>query len=182
MKCRSLLRLALGVALAGAFVGACGNTSEPEAARSGWTTVVDEPSGAQIDLPEAARPTSETAPDAGGSSVTLRNYATTAAGGAVEVGFNVLDTHGGRYDFDEGVEQVASSLDGEVVSTKETTVDGHDAVDVEVSYGQGNVVLFQLVNADDHVLQPLVAGPADSRELVEETYEHLTGSLDVEGS
>jgi len=34
----------------------------------------------------------------------------------VEVGFNVLDTHGGHYDFDEGVQQVASRLDGTVVS------------------------------------------------------------------
>jgi hypothetical protein len=43
-------------------------------------------------------------------------------------------------------------------------------------------VLFQLVDADDHVLQPLVAGPADRRALVEETFDHLTGSLDVEAS
>ncbi len=180
MNSRSLSRLALCGALV-VVSGACGK-SEPEPAASGWITVTDQPSGASIELPQPTRPQSETAPDADGSSVTLRNYATTAAGGAVEVGFNVLDTGGGRYDLDEGVQQVAFSLDGTVVSKRETDVDGHDAVDVEVSYGRGNVVLFQLVNADDHVLQPLVAGPADRRELVEETFEHLTGSLDVAGS
>ncbi|MGH8825527.1 MAG: hypothetical protein ACRDVN_13770, partial [Jiangellaceae bacterium] len=92
---------------------------------------------------------------------------------------NVLDTNGGRYDFDAGVVEVATSLDGRVVSSRPTAVDGHAAVDVEVSYGSGQVVLFQLVDADEHVLQPLVAGPADRRDLVEETYEHLTDSLDI---
>jgi hypothetical protein len=43
-------------------------------------------------------------------------------------------------------------------------------------------VLFQLVDVDDHVLQPLVAGPADRRDLVEETFDHLTRTLDVEAS
>ena len=43
----------------------------------------------------------------------------------------------------------------------------------------GNVVLFQLVDADDHVLQPLVAGPASRRDVMEKTYEQLTESLDV---
>jgi hypothetical protein len=181
MTSRFLSRLVLCAALAGASA-ACGTSGPEEAASPGWTTVIDEPSGASIDLPEEARPQSDTAPDAEGSTVTLRNYTTTAAGGAVEVGFNVLDTHGGHYDFDEGVQQVASRLDGTVVSTKETNVEGHDAVDAEVSYGRGNVVLFQLVNADDHVLQPLVAGSAEHRELVEETFEQLTGSLDVAGA
>ena len=181
MTSRSLPRLVLCAALVGASA-ACGTSVEEEAASPGWTTVIDEPSGARIDLPEGARPQSDTAPDAEGSTVTLRNYTTTAAGGAVEVGFNVLDTHGGHYDFDEGIQQVASRLDGTVVSTKETYVEGHDAVDAEVSYGRGNVVLFQLVSADDHVLQPLVAGSAEHRELVEETFEQLTGSLDVAGA
>jgi hypothetical protein len=52
-------------------------------------------------------------------------------------------------------------------------------VDVEVSYGAGNVVLFQLVDADDHVLQPLVAGPESRRDVMEKTYEQLTESLHV---
>jgi hypothetical protein len=40
-------------------------------------------------------------------------------------------------------------------------------------------VLFQLVSADEHVLQPLVAGPASRRDVVEDTFEQLTESLDV---
>ena len=181
MTSLSLLRLVLCAALAGGSA-ACGTSRPEEAANPGWTTVIDEPSGASIDLPEDARPQSDTAPDAEGSTITLRNYTTTAAGGMVEVGFNVLDTQGGHVDFDECVQQVASTLDGTVVSTKETNVEGHDAVDAEVSYGQGNVVLFELVDADEHVLQPLVAGPAVHRQLVEETFEQLTGSLDVAGA
>ncbi|MGH8825931.1 MAG: hypothetical protein ACRDVN_15850, partial [Jiangellaceae bacterium] len=94
----------------------------------GWTTVTDGPSGARIDLPEAAEPTADTATAANGPAVTLRNYTASAAGGAVEVGFNVLDTNGGRYDFDAGVVEVATSLDGRVVSSRPTAVDGHAAV------------------------------------------------------
>jgi hypothetical protein len=163
------------------LVVSCGADEQAEPP-AGWTTVTDGPSGAKIELPEAAEPTADTATAANGPAVTLRNYTAAAAGGALEVGFNVLDTRGGHYDFDAGIEQVANSLDGRVVSSEPTAVDGYAAVDVEVSYGAGQVVLFQLVNADDHVLQPLVAGPADRRDLVEQTFDHLTRSLDVEAS
>ncbi len=163
------------------MLGGCGG-DDPAPSASGWTTVTDEPSGASIDLPAPAEPEADTAHSADGSSVTLRNYTTTVAGGQVEVGFNVLDTHGQRYDFAAGVREVASSLDGRVVSTRELDVDGHDAVDVELAYGGDNVVMFQLVDLDDHVVQPLVAGPAARRDLVKETYEQLTSSLDVAGS
>jgi hypothetical protein len=95
------------------------------------------------------------------------------------VGFTVLDTEGGSYDLDMGVREVATSLHGQVVSARPTDIDGHAALDVEVSYGAGNVVLFQLVDADDHVLQPLVAGPASRRDVMEKTYEQLTESLEV---
>jgi hypothetical protein len=111
--------------------------------------------------------------------VTLRQYTATAAGGTVEVGFNVLDTYGGAYDLDVGVREVATTLDGQVVSSRPADIDGHDAVNVELSYGGDNVVLFQLVSADEHVLQPLVAGPASRRDVVERTFEQLTESLDV---
>jgi hypothetical protein len=169
---------AFGVLAVAASCGA-GEQAEPV---DGWATVTDGPSGARIDLPEAAEPTADTAAAANGPAVTLRNYTASAAGGALEVGFNVLDTRGGRYDFGAGVAQVATSLDGRIVSSLPTAVDGHAAVDVEVSYGRGQVVLFQLIDADDHVLQPLVAGPADRRDLVEKTFDQLTGSLDVEAS
>jgi hypothetical protein len=146
---------------------------------NGWVTVTDEPSGARIALPEETEPASTTASDANGSQVTLRQYASMAAGGVVEVGFNVLDTRGGRYDLDTGAREVATRLGGNVVSARPTDIDGHDAVNVEVSYGDDNLVLFQLVSADEHVLQPLVAGPASRRAVVEETFEQLTESLDV---
>ena len=95
------------------------------------------------------------------------------------MGFTVLDTEGGSYDLDVGVREVATSLHGQVVSARPTDIDGHAALDVEVSYGAGSVVLFQLVDADDYVLQPLVAGPASRRDVMEKTYEQLTESLDV---
>ena len=94
------------------------------------------------------------------------------------MGFTVLDTEGGSYDLDMGVREVATSLHGQVVSARPTDIDGHAALDVEVSCGAG-IVLFQLVDADDHVLQPLVAGPASRRDVMEKTYEQLTESLDV---
>ena len=144
---------------------ACGD-SEP-VAQHGWVTITDEPSGARIALPEGAQPTSDTAAYAAGAPE------------SVEVGFTVLDTEGGSYDLDMGVREVATSLHGQVVSARPTDIDGHAALDVEVSYGAGNVVLFQLVDADDHVLQPLVAGPASRRDVMEKTYEQLTESLEV---
>jgi hypothetical protein len=157
----------------------CGDDDPVAQPVRGWVTVTDEPSGARIALPEKSEPASDTAADANGSQVTLRQYAATAADGAVEVGFNVLDTRGGSYNLDTGVREVASSLHGYIVSQQPSDIDGHDAVNVEVSYGADNVVLFQLVNADEHVLQPLVAGPASRRDVVEETFEQLTDSLDV---
>ena len=158
---------------------ACGDDVPMAQPAPGWVTVVDEPSGARIALPEKSEPAADTAADANGSQVTLRQYAATAAGGSVEVGFNVLDTRGGSYDLDTGVREVATSLHGQIVSTQPTETDGHDAVSAEISYGADNLVLFQLVNADEHVLQPLVAGPASRRNVVEETFEQLTESLDV---
>jgi hypothetical protein len=158
---------------------ACSSEEPVAKPADGWVTVTDEPSGARIALPEKTEPASNTASDANGSQVTFRQYAATAADGEVEVGFNVLDTRGGSYDLDTGVREVATSLHGRVVSAQPTDIDGFDAVDVEVSYGTGNMVLFQLVSANEHVLQPLVAGPASRRDVVEETFEQLTRSLDI---
>jgi hypothetical protein len=176
MTRRFLSKVALCPILLTALM-ACGD-SEP-VAQHGWVTITDEPSGARIALPEGAQPSSDTAADAAGAPVSVRQYAATAAEGSVEVGFTVLDTEGGSYDLDMGVREVATSLHGQVVSARQTDIDGHAALDVEVSYGAGNVVLFQLVDADDHVLQPLVAGPASRRDVMEKTYEKLTESLDV---
>jgi hypothetical protein len=160
-------------------VTACAEVDPVAQPAHGWVTVIDQPSGARIALPEESEPASDTAADANGSQVTFRRYEATAADGAVEVGFNVLDTRGGEYDLDTGVREVATTLHGQIVSTRSTDIDGHDAVNVEVSYGADNLVLFQLVNADEHVLQPLVAGPASRRDVVEKTFEQLTESLDV---
>ena len=161
------------------MISACGTDDPVAQPAPGWVTVVDEPSGARIALPEQSEPSADTAADANGSRVTLRQYAATAADGTVEVGFNVLDTRGGAYDLDTGVREVATSLHGHIVSTQPTDIDGHDAVSAEISYGADNLVLFQLVNADEHVLQPLVAGHASRRDVVEKTFEQLTESLDV---
>lgn len=178
MTRRSVSRVAPYILLLAAMV-ACGDGDPLAQSAHGWVTVTDEPSGVRIALPEGAHPSAETAADADGSPVALRQYAATAAGGAVEVGFTVLDTEGGSYDLDTGVREVASSLHGQVVSARPTDIDGHAALDVEVSYGSDNIVLFQLVEADDHVLQPLVAGPASRRDVMEKTYQQLTGSLDI---
>src|SRR5215207_3103957 len=148
MTRRSASRLALCTILL-VSATACADDEPVASPADGWVTVTDQPSGAQIALPEGAQPSADTATDANGSQVTLRHYAATAAGGAVEVGFNVLDTDGGSYDLDTGVREVASSLYGRVVSARPTDIDGHDARDVEVSYGTDNVVLFQLVDADE---------------------------------
>jgi hypothetical protein len=161
------------------MLAACGGGDPDAKPANGWVTVTDEPSGARIALPQRSEPASDTAASANGSQVTLRQYTATAAGGTVEVGFNVLDTYGGAYDLDVGVREVATTLDGQVVSSRPADIDGHDAVNVELSYGGDNVVLFQLVSADEHVLQPLVAGPASRRDVVERTFEQLTESLDV---
>jgi hypothetical protein len=141
MTRRSASRLALCTILL-VSATACADDEPVASPADGWVTVTDQPSGAQIALPEGAQPSADTATDANGSQVTLRHYAATAAAGAVEVGFR------------------------------------HDALDVEVSYGTDNVVLF-LVDADEHVLQPLVAGPESRRAVVEKTFEQLTESLDA---
>jgi hypothetical protein len=161
------------------MISACGTDDPVAQSAPGWVTVVDKPSGARINLPEESEPAADTAADASGSRVTLRQYAATAADGTVEVGFNVLDTRGGSYDLDTAVREVATSLRGHIISTQPTDIDGHDAVNAEISYGANNLVLFQLVNADEHVLQPLVAGPESRRDVVEETFEQLTESLYV---
>jgi hypothetical protein len=45
-------------------------------------------------------------------------------------------------------------------------VAGSPAVDVEMTYGEDKVVLFQLVSTDEHVMQTLVSGPESEREAV----------------
>ncbi len=143
-----------------------------------WVTVTDEPSGATFQLPDPAEPQADTAPTGDGGEVTLRNYSATTDDG-IELGFNIIDTPGDSYDLDAGVEGVASTLGGEVVSSVDTEVAGQGAVDVELTYGEDMFVLFTLVSTEDHVMQTLASGPESERPAVEATFEQLTESLEV---
>jgi len=164
--------------------GAPGIDDQVETGESGpldqWVPITDEPSGARFSLPTDAEPMEDTATVEDGSHVELRNYSSIAMGGVVEVGFNIIDTEGTGYDLEAGVDGVANTLDGEVVSAVDTEVDGSPAVDVEMTYGEDQVVLFQLVSTDDHVLQTLASGPESAREAVEITYQKLNESLEVD--
>lgn len=143
-----------------------------------WVTVTDEPSGATFQLPDPTEPHADTAPTGDGGEVTLRNYSATTDDG-IELGFNIIDTPGDSYDFYAGVEGVASTLGGQVVSSVGTEVAGEEAVDVELTYGEDMFVLFTLISTEDHVMQTLASGPESERPAVEATFEQLTESLEV---
>lgn len=145
----------------------------------GWATLTDGPSGASFALPGRVDRWEDTAAVDDGSEVPLRNYSATADDGMVELGFNVIDTPGESYDLDAGVGGVEESLDGAVVDSTDTEVDGYSAVDVELSYGDDMLMLFQLIRADEHVMQPLVSGPEADRGTVEAAYEQLNTSVEV---
>lgn len=157
------------------------DSAERDEDKSGgeWVNLTDKASGARFALPSKVEPRENTATVQDGSDVSLRNYATQVGDGVVEVGFNIIDTPGASYDLEAGVDGVASTLEGEVVASSDTEVDGHAAVDVEISYGEDMLVLFQLIRAGDHVMQTLASGPQSDRETVEATYQELNESLEV---
>lgn len=154
-------------------------SSERRTTSGNWVTVVDEPSGARFALPGRVDRRDDAATIDDGSEVPLRNYAAVADGGTVEVGFNVIDAPGELYDFAAGVAGVEKSLDGSVVKASDTEVDGHRAVDVELTYGDGMLVLFQLIRTDEHIMQPLASGRESERGSVEATFEKLNTSVEV---
>lgn len=156
-----------------------GDAGASEDTGSEWIDLTDEPSGARFALPSQAEPMENTAPVSDGSTVSLRNYSAMTLDGLVEVGFNVIDTPGDEYSFEAGVDGVASTLDGEVVDSTEIDVDGNAGVDVEMTYGEGYVVLFQLITTEDHIIQTLASGPQAERAVVEDVYQQLNESLEV---
>jgi hypothetical protein len=189
MPPRSVLSLFVTAALAVSLAGCGGDDDRADAGaptpttaaeQAGWVSITDEPSGARFSLPTRAEPLEDTATVEDGSEVLLRNYSSVALDGVVEVGFNIIDTHGGDYDLDAGVAGVADTLGGEVVSSVDTEVDGRPAVDVEMTYGADKIVLFQLVSAGEHIMQTLASGPTSEREAVEITYRKLNESLEVD--
>ncbi len=161
----------------GAATGESGGTG---AADGDWTTLTDEPSGTQFALPGRVDKWNDTTAVDGGSEVTLRNYMSAAPGGDVKLGFIVLDTPGESYDLDAGVAGVEESLDGTVVKSTDIEVDGYRAVDVELSYGADMLVRFQLIRADDHVIQPLATGRESVRKQVERAFDKLNMSVEVD--
>ena len=153
-------------------------TGEPTSDEAEWFIITDQPSGITFTMPEQIDAQSNTATVADGTSVALRNYSAMTVDD-IEVGFNVIDTPGEEYDFDAGIEGVATTLGGEVVSRTETEVAGGPAVDVEMTYGDGYIVFFQLVTGDEHIVQSLASGPQSERAAVEVTYEQLSESVEV---
>ncbi|HEU4541554.1 MAG TPA: hypothetical protein VFR23_10565 [Jiangellaceae bacterium] len=143
-----------------------------------WVAITDGPSGATFLLPDPAEPLADTAITEDGGEVALRNYSATTDNG-IELGFNIIDTPGDSYDLDAGVEGVANTLGGEVVSSVDTEVSGQEAVDVEMTYGDDMFVLFTLVPTEDYVMQTLASGSESERPAVEATFEQLTESLEV---
>lgn len=141
-----------------------------------WASITDEPSGITFTMPEHTEPQTNSATVGDGSSVSLRNYSA-MTDGEIELGFNVIDTPGADYDFDAGIQGVAGSLDGEVVTRSETEVDGNPAVDVEMTFGEGYIVFFQLVTGEEHIVQALASGPESERDAVRQTYQQLSGSV-----
>jgi len=154
-------------------------SDEPAADRpAGWVTVTDEPSGATFLLPDPTEPLKDTAVTEDGGEVELRNYAVTTDDG-IEVGFNIIETPGDSYDLEAGIAGVANTLGGEILSSEDTDLLGHHAVDVEMSYGDDMFVVFTLISTEDYVMQTLASGPESERPAIEATFEQLTESLEV---
>lgn len=151
-------------------------TEQATADETEWVAITDEPSGITFTMPELVEPQANDAAVGEGASVALRNY-TTMAEEDIEVGFNVIDTPGADYDFDAGIQGVANSLGGEVVSTTEAEVDGNEAVDVEMTYGEDYIVFFQLATGEEHIVQSLASGRQGERDAVQQTYRQLTDSV-----
>ncbi|HEX6198572.1 MAG TPA: hypothetical protein VFZ37_21895 [Jiangellaceae bacterium] len=143
---------------------------------SEWVELTDEPSGIRFKMPEPTEPQADSATMPDGTPVTLRQYSLLTERD-VELGVNVIDTPGTDYDFDAGIDGVAGTLDGEVISTAETEVGGDPAVDVEISYGEGYIVFFRLVTGEEHIVQSLASGPESERAAVRRTHRRLSESV-----
>jgi hypothetical protein len=151
--------------------------AEEAAADAAWFALTDDPSGATFELPVDTDPEKNTATIGDGRTVDLRNYS--ALSDDIEVGFNIIDTPGAYYSFEDGVDGVAATLGGDVVSTSSIEVAGHPAVDVEMTYGDGYIVFFQLITTDDYIVQSLASGPESKRDQVEQAYHRLNESVEV---
>ncbi|MGH8828970.1 MAG: hypothetical protein ACRDVZ_15500 [Jiangellaceae bacterium] len=179
MHSSALVTSAVATLAALCLVG-CGADADnvSSGAPDGWAVLVDEPSGVEIALPEAAEPIERQVPAANGETVTVRNY-TSVIDTTHEVGFNVLDADGDEYSLDAGAESAAGSIGGTLRNVEDITVAGRDAVQAEIVFGDGKLALFQLIVLDDHIVQPLVAGVEADREELQDTFDDLVGSVDL---
>ncbi|NDL57696.1 hypothetical protein [Phytoactinopolyspora mesophila] len=143
----------------------------------GWTLVTDEPSGISVALPDAVAPQEQEAPTGDGGTMTARSFFMVE--GDVEVGFNVLDLDGGMYDLEVGMQGVADQIAGTVERSESITVDGNEGIEAEVSFGADYVTTFQLIELDDHVLQPLVSSEQQNSGQAEEYFEQITNSIEL---
>lgn len=143
-----------------------------------WALVDDTPSGVTFALPEPSTPSEQEVPSPEGDEVTVRNYVAREDG--AEVGFNVLDVPHGEYDLDAGLQSVVASLDGTVEDADPIDLDGHEGMEAEVRFGNGEVAIFQLIVTDHHVLQPLVAGNVDDRDRLDHYFDQLVDSVDAD--
>lgn len=180
---RTALRASSAVLLSGLLLVGCGSddedSSEPEAVvPEGWTVVIDEPSGIAVAMPEDVDPQEQDSPTSDGGTMKLRSYFM-VADDIVEVGFNVLDLGGGTYDLDAGLEGVVGQIGGTVEDKEEITVDGHEAVQVEATVGDGAMTIFRLIVLDGHVLMPMVSSAEENHDQAEEYFGQLTGSIDL---
>lgn len=153
--------------------------ADVSSAPEGWTVLVDEPSGVELAMPVDVDPIENQVPSADGASVTVRTYSAVNEGGDQEVAFNVIDIGGGEYDLDLGAEGSAESIGGTLGNVEDITVDGHAGVQAEISFGDGQLALFQIVELDEHVIQPMVAGAEADRQELQDTFDDLVSSVDV---
>lgn len=156
------------------------DTTEPmpeDDAASEPVRVTDEVSGVSAELPQDVEPLEQTQPGPDGEELTLRTL--TASDGVTELGFNVLDIPAANYDLATGLEGTAGAIQGEVVEQREVEVDGYDSVWAEIDVSGQFTVFVQLIATDDYIVQPLVAGPVESREESLAAFEAVVASLEL---
>jgi len=166
-------------------------TDDPTAAPTGGPTgvadqpptqtpevpVTDESSGVTAELPELVEPEEQQLELAEGEPLTLRSY--TSSDGTAEVALNVLDVGSAEFNLNEGLTGTVEAIQGDLVNESTTEVDGYPARTGEITVGGNTTVFVQLIALDEHVVQPLVAGPTEAREEVEASFAALLESLEI---
>ncbi|MGW1030455.1 hypothetical protein ACWD4J_43640 [Streptomyces sp. NPDC002577] len=154
-----------------------------------WVEITDAPSGIKFKLPGKPEVEKFSQPAADGSTVTGRMYSVEKADGTVVI-FTVYDVPGTAANANIGLEGFRQGFSEEFgktatsTSAKQTTVDGHPAVDAHLSTKDSAPLTGSscYIAGDSHVIGIVTLGPAADAKAVDQMHQQTLDGVRIPSS